>query len=149
MRELILVYLHYFSLFAAFSLLVAELLVLQLPPQPGRWRYLSRLDIGYFVAAIGVLATGLGRVFLGLKPALYYWHDTYFHALWITYLLIGLLSIVPTVSFIRWAKAERGAANFAPPAPALRHVRGHIVFELLLFCLAPIFAILMAHGYGA
>jgi len=149
MRELILAYLHYFSLFAAFSLLVAELIVLQLPPQPGRWRFMSRLDVGYFVAAIGVLATGLARVFLGLKPALYYWHDTYFHALWITYLIIGLLSIVPTVSFIRWAKAEHAAAGFAPPVPALQHVRGHIAFELLLFCIAPFFAILMARGYGA
>ncbi len=149
MRELILAYVHYISLFAAFSLLVTELVVLQLHPQPGRWRYLSRLDIGYFVAAIGVLATGLGRVFLGLKPPLYYWHDTYFHALWITYLFIGLLSIVPTVSFIRWAKAERAEPGYMPPAPALRHARGHVILETLLFSVAPLFAILMARGYGA
>ena len=149
MRDLILAYLHYFTLFATFSLLVAELVVLELPLQPGRWRYMSRLDIGYFIAAIGVLVTGLGRVFLGFKPALYYWHDLWFHALWITFLAIGLLSIVPTISFIRWAKAERADAGFVPPATTLRHVRGHLVLELLLFCIAPLFAILMARGYGA
>jgi len=149
MRDVILAYLHYFSLFTAFALLVAELAVLQLPSQPGRWRFLSRLDIGYFAAAIGILATGLARVFLGFKPALYYWHDTWFHALWITFLLIGLLSIVPTVYFIRWAKAERATPGFAPPAGAVRHARGHVALELLLFCIAPLFAILMARGYGA
>lgn len=149
MLDVILAYLHYFSLFATFAFLAAELVVLQLPAQVGRWRFLSRLDIGYFVTAIGILATGLARVFLGLKPALYYWHDLWFHALWLSFLAIGLLSIVPTVAFIRWAKAEQAQAGFVPPAGALRRVRVHLTLELLLFCLAPFFAILMARGYGA
>lgn len=149
MRDLLLAYLHYVALFVTYSLLVAELALLQLPPQPGRWRALSRLDMGYFIGAGAVLATGLARLFFGFKPALYYWHDTWFHALWITFLLIGLLSIVPTVSFIRWAKAERAEPGFTPPAKALRHARGHVIFEILLFSIAPLFAVLMARGYGA
>jgi len=149
MHDLILAYLHYLSLFAAFSLLVAELVVLRLPAQAGRWRSLSRLDIGYFIAAIAVLATGLGCMFFGFKPALYYWHDLWFHALWLTFLAIGLLSIAPTLSFIRWAKAERGTGSFTPPADALQRARACITLELLLFAIAPCFAILMARGYGA
>lgn len=149
MLDLVLAYLHYFTLFATFSLLVAELAVLQLPPQPGHWGFLSRLDIGYFIGAIGVLTTGVARVFFGFKPPLYYWHDLWFHALWITFLLIGLLSIVPTLSFIRWAKAERADTGFTAPAKAVRHARGHVALELLLFCIAPLFAVLMARGYGA
>lgn len=149
MHEVLLAYLHFIALFVTYSLLVAELALLQLPAQPGRWRTLSRLDMGYFIAAGAVLATGLARLFFGFKPALYYWHDTWFHALWITFLLIGVLSIVPTVSFIRWAKAERTDPGFTPPVKALRHARGHIAFEILLFSIAPLFAVLMARGYGA
>ena len=149
MRDVILAYLHYFALFTAYALLVAEHALLRLPSQPGRWRLLGRLDIGYFIAAVAVLATGLARVFFGFKPPLYYWHDTWFHVLWITFLFIGLLSIVPTLNFIRWAKAERADAGFTPPASVLRHVHGHLTLEILLFSLAPLFAVLMARGYGA
>lgn len=148
MHDLLLTYLHYCALFATLSLLVAEQAVLHLPPQPGRWRLLSLLDMCYFLAAIAILATGLSRVFFGLKPSLYYWHNPYFHALWITFLFIGLLSIVPTLSFIKWAKAERSQPGYTPAPEALRHVRGHITLEILLFGIAPIFAILMARGYG-
>ena len=149
MSEPILAYLHYLSLFATFSVLAAELTVLRLPPQPGRWRFLSRLDVGYFAGAIGVLATGLARVFFGSKPALYYWHDLWFHALWITFLAVGLLSIAPTISFIRWSKVAQTDPGFIPPPGVLRQVRVQISLELMLFCVAPLFAVLMARGYGA
>ncbi|HEV7164665.1 MAG TPA: DUF2214 family protein [Gammaproteobacteria bacterium] len=148
MHDALLAYLHYLTLLAAFSLLVAELAVLRLPHQPGRWRSLSLLDLGYFLAAIGILATGLSRVFYGLKPALYYWHNPYFHALWVTFLFIGLASIIPTLSFMKWAKAERNQPGYTPPPKALRHVQGHLVLEIALFAIAPIFAVLMARGYG-
>jgi len=149
MRDFVIAYLHFFSLFATYALLVAELALLRLPFQPGRWRVLSRLDVGYFIGAGAVLATGLARVFFGSKPALYYWHNVWFHALWITFLLIGVGSIVPTISYIRWAKAERTQLGYAPPIHALRHVRGCVTIEILLFTLAPLFAVLMARGYGA
>lgn len=148
MHDILLTYLHYFALFATFALLVVELALLLAPYQPGRWRLLSLLDLGYFAAALGILATGLARVFFGYKPTLYYWHNPYFHALWVTFLIIGLLSIVPTFSFIKWAKAERGQPGFLPDPQTLRHVRGHLIFEILLFAIAPLFAVLMARGYG-
>lgn len=141
MTDILLAYLHYLCIFTAFGLLLAELLLLP----TARWRLLGRVDIVYFIAAIGILATGLGRVFLGFKPAAYYWHEPWFHALWVTFLLIGLLSIVPTLHFLRWSKA---GPDFVPDPKALRHVRGHLQLEILLFAIAPIFAILMARGYG-
>ena len=148
MHDVLLAYLHFFTLLAAFALLVAELAVLVLPAQPGRWRALSRLDLGYGIAAVGILLTGLARVFFGFKPALYYWHNPYFHALWITFLVIGLLSIAPTIWFARWHNAERADPGFAPPLDKVRHVRDHLITEILLFCIAPLFAMLMARGYG-
>lgn len=141
MTDILLAYLHYLCLFAAFGLLLAELLLLP----TARWRLMSRVDMGYFVAALGILATGLGRVCLGFKPPAYYWHEPWFHALWITFLLIGLLSIVPTVQFIRWNKA---GPDFVPAPQVLRRVRSHLLLELLLFAVAPVFAILMARGLG-
>src|SRR5690348_1961495 len=96
--DALLAYAHFISLFSAYALLAAELLVHGQPGFEGKWARLARLDMGFFISAIALLLTGLGRVFFGLKGAGYYWHDLWFHALWITYALIGLLSIVPTLS---------------------------------------------------
>ena len=149
MFDAILAYAHFITLLSAFALLVAELAVFHAASGPGKWRLLSRLDLGYFLSAIGVLVTGLGRVFLGFKGAAYYWHNPWFHALWITFLLIAILSITPTLLFMKWAKVARTAPEFTPQPQELRHVRNHLQFEILLFCIAPMFAVLMARGFGA
>jgi len=146
--DALLAYAHFFALLSAYALLAVELVCFTWSV-PGRWRRLARIDIGFFVSAIALLLTGLGRVFYGLKGAAYYWHDLWFHALWITYLLIGLTSIVPTLAFIRWAKQEQAAPGFVPGPQELRRVHNCLKLEIVLFSLAPVFAVLMARGYGA
>ena len=146
--DALLAYAHFISLFSAYALLAAELIVHGQPSFEGKWVRLARLDMGFFISAIALLLTGLGRVFFGLKGAAYYWHDLWFYAPWITYALIGLLSIVPTLSYIRWSRQEKAAPAFAPGPRELRNVHNNLRLELILFTLAPVFAVLMARGYG-
>ena len=149
MLDALLAYAHFFSLFAAFGLLVAEWRLFESSAPPERWRRLAKLDIGYFVAAIAIIVTGLGRVFYGVKGPEYYWHNLCFHGLLLSYLAIGLLSILPTLSYIRWAKQEQRTPGFDPGIIGLGRVRLCLRLELLLFCIAPLFAVLMARGFGA
>ena len=65
-----------------------------------------------------------------------------------TFLLIGLLSIIPTVAIIRWRRALKTDAAFAPPADAIGNVRRYLWAEAVLFLLLPVFAAAMARGYG-
>ena len=146
--DAILAYAHFLTLFFAFALLLAELLFLEMARPPSRWRLLSRIDLAYFLFAIGILLTGLARVFWGLKGPTYYWHNDFFYALVAVYALAALASVVPTLRFMAWSKAARDVADFTPEPRALRHVRFHLILELGLFSIAPVFAILMARGVG-
>ena len=65
-----------------------------------------------------------------------------------TFLVIALLSIPPTVAIIRWRKALKSNATFAPPAGVVRRVRGYLWAEAVLFLSLPVFAAAMARGYG-
>lgn len=146
--DITLAYAHFLTLFAAFALLLAELLIFNLQLPASKWRLLSRIDLAYFLFAIGILLTGLGRVVWGLKGFAYYRHDDFFYALVGTYALIALGSIVPTLSFMRWSKAAAADPGFSPAPRESRHVRGHLLSELILFAIAPVFAVLMARGLG-
>jgi putative membrane protein len=55
----------------------------------------------------------------------------------------GMLSLPPTVAFIRWRKS--GAL---PSDPEIGKVRQYLHAELALFVFLPIFAAAMARGYG-
>ena len=63
------------------------------------------------------------------------------------YLTIALLSIKPTVSFLRWRRqlAESGAL---PPAAEIAAARRLIHVEVALLALMPLLAVLMARGIG-
>lgn len=147
--DAILAYAHFLALFSAFALLLAELLILDAAIVAAKWRLLSRIDLAYFLFAIGILLTGLARVYWGLKGPAYYWHNDFFYALLAVYALVALASVVPTLRFMAWSKAARGVANFTPEPRALRHVRFHLILELGLFSIAPVFAVLMARSVGA
>jgi putative membrane protein len=62
---------------------------------------------------------------------------------------VGLLSIMPTVEFIRWRKAISGNLPFSPAPHGIRNVRRVLFAEAILFALIPAFAAAMARGYGS
>ena len=64
-------------------------------------RTLQRLDIIYGGAAVLVLVTGIMRMYLE-KGTTYYLHNGAFHALLGVFVVVALLSIYPTVVFLRW-----------------------------------------------
>ena len=59
------------------------------------------------------------------------------------FLLVGLLSIPPTLAFLRWKRAQD-----APPATEITRVRRFLLAEVALFALLPVFAAAVARGYG-
>lgn len=122
-------------------------------PRSGRGRLtadqvkgLARLDFFYMLTALAAIATGLARVFLGDKPAVFYAHNGFFHAKIGLFVLIGLLSILPTMRFARWRKqVSAGRQSAVEPteiAPAMRWVR----VQLVLLPLVPAMAVFMARG---
>jgi putative membrane protein len=104
---------------------------------------IARLDLIYGITAALIVIVGFSRAIYAAKGWGYYSHNGFFWAKIVTFALIGLLSISPTIAFIRWRREQ-----ILPDAAALRKVRRILHIELTLFVLLPIFAAAMARGYG-
>ena len=140
--------LHYLAIFVLFALLTAEHMLFKPDLDAATARRLMRIDIAYGITAGLVLFTGLARVLWFAKGTDYYLHNYLFHAKVSLFVVIGLLSIVPTLTFFGWRnEVLAGQAPNLSPAKARRTIMV-IRLELLLLAAMPVLASLMARGYG-
>jgi putative membrane protein len=136
---------HYASLMLLIAAVLGEMVVLKPQITVAEARVLQRLDITYGASAALLLVTGVGRMFLE-KGVAYYLHHSAFHILVTLFVVIGLISIYPTVVFLRWRgeiKADRAPAI---PPEQFRRLRLILRTEIVLLLVAPLFAAWMAHG---
>lgn len=148
MAAALVAYLHYLSIFALFALLSIEHVLFKTPLDLSRARSLMITDLAYGICAVLVLATGVARVLWFGKGAAYYMGNSLFHAKVGLFVLVGLLSILPTLEFIKWRSAVKAGQVPEPSARQLRLVTWSIRLELLALLFIPLLAALMARGYG-
>lgn len=107
---------------------------------------LTRVDLFYGLAAALVLITGLARVFLGIKGAAWYAPQPLLHLKLGLFVLIGLLSISPSLAFRRWRRECR-ATGALPDAAEVRRVRRLVMWQAHLFPIIPVIAVFWARGW--
>ena len=146
MTEIVLAYVHFVALIGTASLLVAEHLLLRPGISGAALHRLRAVDGFYGGLAAATLVTGLMRMFWGVKGSAYYYSNPVFHTKVTLFVLIGLISIVPTVGFFRWSRAALKDAAFAPPPADVRRVQMLMRVQLLLLLLLPLLAAAMARG---
>ena len=148
MADAIAASLHYLSIFILFALLTAEHLLFKPQMDAASARRLLRLDIAYGISSGLVLATGATRVLWYGKGLDYYLQNSLFHAKVGLFILVGLLSIVPTLTFFNWRNdLLEDRAPTITRAQAARTI-WVIRLELLLVLCLPLLASLMARGFG-
>jgi putative membrane protein len=148
MAQAIVAYLHYLSIFVLFALLSVEHIQFKLPLDLSRARSLMITDIAYGICASVVLLSGAARAAWYAKGLDYYLSNSLFHAKVGLFLLIALLSITPTLTFVQMRKSlNSGQVPQISPARGKR-VINCIRAELLLLLLMPLLAVFMARGYG-
>ncbi len=135
-----LVLLHFLTVGALAAVLFAEWSQLRGRLEAGQIGFLLKLDLSYLLLAVLVLASGFARATLGDKPWVFYAHHPAFHAKLGLFVLIGLISVVPTFRFFRWRRA-----GVAEQAEVLA-TRRWLLAELLLLPLIPLCAVLLARG---
>jgi putative membrane protein len=142
--EILLRYLHFISIFTIVSTLVAEHLLLKKELTRAEIARLSRIDAVYGMAALALLVVGLTLWLGGFgKPTVYYSKNWIFHTKITLFVVVGLLSIYPTVFFI---KKRRGPANELVEIP--KSIFWALRIELMILFIIPLLAGLMAHGIG-
>jgi putative membrane protein len=109
-------------------------------------RRLVVTDMVYGIAAGALLVIGLSRVFFFEKGADYYFHSHAFLAKFSLFVVVGLLSIVPTLEFLSWRKATTAGQLPAISARKLRLVTGVIHGELFAIVIILLCAAIMARG---
>lgn len=148
LTDLLLASLHHLLFFALIAMLVTESVLLRGKIDAAVLQRLARLDAGYGMSAGLLLAVGLLRVFYGIKGYDFYLHNPWFHAKLGCFVLVGLLSILPTIRFLRWRKALRADAGFLPPANEVSAMTRIIRFELVLVAAILVLAAMMARFGG-
>lgn len=148
MGQAIAAYLHYLSIFLLFALLSIEHVQFKLPLDLRRARSLIITDVAYGICAGLVLFTGLARVIWYGKGLDYYLGNSLFHAKVGLFILIGLISVVPTFVFLNWRNSLKAGEVPQVSARQARLVTGVIRLELLLLLAIPLLAVLIASGYG-
>lgn len=146
--DAVLAYLHYLAMFVLFGFLTAEAVIIRRPLDAATVRLLGRIDLWYFGAAIAVLATGFLRLGLGAKGADFYlsWWPIYVKVGLV--LAIGMMSVYPTLAFIRWRRELDHDAAWPLPEAEHRRMRRLVMIEVHLAALIPVFAVIMARGIG-
>src|SRR5262249_37650084 len=143
-----LAYLHFASIMLLTAFLVSEMWLCTPHLRLDQVPFLARLDLLYLIAAIAVLASGVLRVFVTGKGPGFYLSNPVFYIKLALFLAIGLVSISPTVQFLRWRRALQAGDKAAVQADDIRAARRYIGLELILLAFVPLMAVLMARGIG-
>ena len=145
--DLILAGLHHLGILAVFGVLVAEWFLLRLPLTSRGVELIAGVDLFYGVFAGLVVAAGAARVAWGAKGASFYLGNPVFWMKLGLFVLIALISVLPTRTYLRWRRAAR-ANGAVPGAAAVARTRGWVLLQIGLFAGLPILAAMMARGLG-
>src|SRR3546814_4252257 len=99
------------------------------------------------MSALSLLVVGFLRVFHGVIGEDFYLHNPWFHAKIGAFVLVGLVSIWPTVRFLRWRKALKADPAFLPAPAEVAGLQRIVRFELALVAVIFVLAAAMAR-YG-
>ena len=146
--EAILAYLHLLAILTMVVVLSSEAALCRIEWLNAKAvERLARVDLIYGIAAIAVLATGLVRTFLGVKGSAWYWTNPLLHIKVTMFVIVGVISVFPTLTFRRWLRAQRRGAAL-PGAEEVRRTRRLVMVQAHIIALIPLFAVFLARGFG-
>ena len=141
-----LAFIHHAAAFVVVGALMTELVVLRNDLTVTSARSVLRMDAVYGIAATVLLIAGLLRVFYTEKGAPYYFESGSFLTKLTLFVIVGLLSIYPTMTFLGWRKALREQRLPDFDLGSRRKVRMLVHIELTLLFIIMLMAVMMARG---
>jgi len=139
-------FLHHLAAFTLVSAIAVEFVLLRSELTLWTARRLQVTDLILGIAAGVLLVAGLARVFWFEKGAAYYFHSHAFLMKFSLFIVVGLLSIVPTVEFLSWRKAVQRGQVPVVAAAKLKRVRMIVHLELAAIAIILLCAAIMAKG---
>ena len=145
-RDALLAYIHFICIFTLASLLAGELVILRKTLPADLLRRLQGLDRWYGITAGLVIASGVARLFLGLKGASFYTHNPVFWTKMGLFVAVALLSIAPTIAYVRWNARRSADGSIVLDDAEFTRIRRFLWLQVGLFAFIPLCAVFMARG---
>ncbi len=140
---------HFLVILAMIAALVLQMVLISPSISFENAARIQRADRAYGIAAVLLLGLGFLRVLYFEKGVDYYFSNDFFLLKLGLFILVGLISIYPTLLFIGWGKKlKQGSAVELGEALAKR-LKKIIHFELSLIAGIMLCASLMAKGFGS
>jgi putative membrane protein len=141
-------FLHHLAAFTLVASLAYEHIAFRTDLTLTDARRIQRADLIYGISAGVILIAGLLRVFFFEKGVNYYTHNLFFWTKMASFVLLGLLSIYPTLRFLSWAKVLAGNQIPEITQKELSQIKLLLRVELALVVLILFSAAMMARGVG-
>ena len=147
-KSALVAYVHYLGIIFCFASLLFERLTLKVNLTRKETISMIIADVIYGLAGVALLITGILRVKYFGQGGEFYTGNPVFWIKVSLYILVGLLSLYPTTTYILWAIPL--SKNKLPEISEnlVKRFRLIITTELVGFATIPLFATLMARGVG-
>ncbi len=139
-------FLHHLCAFTLVSALAIEFALIRSELTVSSARRLQVTDLVLGIAAGALLIVGLLRVFLFEKSASYYFHSHAFLTKLSLFIIVGLLSIIPTMEFLSWRGAIKAGQVPVMEVAKRKRVTAVIHAELAAVVIILLCAAIMARG---
>ncbi len=139
-------FLHFTAVFGIFVTVFYEFMALSERPTVAEARKIQMCDRLYGIFATMLLVVGFIRVLYLEKGREFYFSNPFFHAKLTLFVLVGLLSIYPTIRFIKWGAQTKLGQPPVLAADEFKKIRMVLHIELALLLGAALCASLMARG---
>jgi putative membrane protein len=127
-----------------FSALILEICILKEKMRRNSIVLLAKADLTFGISAVFIVVTGLLRMYYFGKGINYYITNPIFVLKFSLFILIGVLSIMPTLQFLKIRKTKTEFEK-------IKHIKMFkllIGTELVLLLIIPLLAVLVAKGIG-
>jgi len=141
-------YVHYLGIIICFGALMFERIILKINLSKNETISIIIADLVYGIAGLAILITGILRVKYYGQGGEFYTGNPIFWVKVSLYIVIGLISLYPTTTYILWAIPL--SRNNLPVISEnlVKRFRLIITTELVGFVVIPFFATLMSRGIG-
>jgi putative membrane protein len=140
-------YLHFIGIMLLMGSLFAEYVLLRPGINKNQLKLLSVADLIYWISAAIVLISGLLRWFIvDPKGADYFIHQPMFHIKLTVFVVIIILSIMPTLKFMKWKKQAGSDDAYVPGDKEIKKQLTFVRIEMLLIAIIPLLAVFVAQN---
>jgi putative membrane protein len=145
-HDALLLFAHFVCIITLACLLTGEVILFRKTLPADMVRRMQLIDRWYGIVFLFVLLTGLSLLFFGSKGVLFFTHNPVFWTKMGLIVAIALLSIYPTIAYLRWDRRKQPDGSIVLEDAEYGRILVFLWAQVCLFVFIPLCATLMAGG---